>query len=94
MRALLQHLPAYNFQDLRTVFDQVYPTFQQAAVALGLFEDITEAARAMEEAITAYWRLLLCRWQGWSWKDLSGKHYLQADQGTGSDCLYYWFDRS
>jgi hypothetical protein len=56
MRALLQHLPAFNFQDLQTVFSQVYPTFQQAAIALGLFEDVTEAARAMEEAIAAYCR--------------------------------------
>ena len=54
MRTLLLHLPAFNFQDLQTVFGQVYPTFQQAAIALGLFEDVTEAARAIEEAITAY----------------------------------------
>ena len=54
MWALLQHQPAYSFKELKTVCGQIYSTYQEAAVALGLFEDVTEAVSAMEEAIASY----------------------------------------
>jgi hypothetical protein len=56
MRTLLQHRSAYNFQELRTVHGRVYPTYQEAATALGLFENVSEAAHAIEEAVAAYSR--------------------------------------
>lgn len=52
--ALLFHKPAYSFKQLRTVEDKVYPTFQEAAAALGLFENQTEGMEAMKEAVDSY----------------------------------------
>jgi hypothetical protein len=54
MRALLQHQPTYSFKELKTVHGQLYSTYQEAAVALGLFKDVTEAVSAIEEAIASY----------------------------------------
>ena len=54
MQAFLQHQPAYSFEELKTVHGQIYSTYQEAAVALGLFKDVTEAVSAMEEAIASY----------------------------------------
>lgn len=56
LRVLLQHRPAFGFEDLRTIHGRVYATYQEAATALGLFEDESEAVRAMREAVTAYGR--------------------------------------
>jgi hypothetical protein len=46
-----------NIEDLRTIHGRVYATYQEAATALGLFEDESEAVRAMREAVAAYSRL-------------------------------------
>src|SRR4051812_3030093 len=51
LRSLLLHRPADSFEDLRTVLGVVHPTFQEAATALGLFSDQTEAEQCMEEAV-------------------------------------------
>jgi PIF1-like helicase len=56
VRVLLQHRPAFSFEDLRTIHNRLYATYQEAAIALGLFEDESEAVRAMREAIEAYSR--------------------------------------
>jgi hypothetical protein len=56
MRTLLQYRPAYSFQELCIVHGQVYTTYQEAAVALGLFHNVTEAVFALEEAVAAYSR--------------------------------------
>ena len=56
VRVLLQHRPAFSFEHLRTVHGRIYATYQEAATALGLFEDESEAVRAMREAIAAYSR--------------------------------------
>lgn len=56
LRALLQVRPASSYQDLRTVHDHCYRTFQEAATALGLFQDVREAVYAMNDAISAYSR--------------------------------------
>ncbi|KAJ6041223.1 uncharacterized protein N7446_010881 [Penicillium canescens] len=56
LRALLQVRPANSFEDVRTVRGHCYPTYQEAATELGLFQDNHEAVFAMNEAITAYSR--------------------------------------
>ena len=56
VRVLLLHRPASSFEDLRTIHGRVYATYQEAATALGLFEDESEAVRAMREAVAAYSR--------------------------------------
>jgi hypothetical protein len=56
LRALLQVRPASSFEDARTVRGQCYPTYQDAATALGLFQDDHEAIYAMKEAVAAYSR--------------------------------------
>jgi len=56
IRVLLQHRPAFGFADLRTIHNRLYSTYQEAATALGLFEDESEAFRAMREAVAAYSR--------------------------------------
>jgi hypothetical protein len=48
--------PASSFEDARTIRGHSYPTYQDAATALGLFQDDHEAVYAMSEAITAYSR--------------------------------------
>ncbi|KAF3405665.1 ATP-dependent DNA helicase PIF1 [Penicillium rolfsii] len=56
LRALLQVRPTSSFEDARTIRGHCYPTYQEAATALGLFQDDHEAVYAMNEAITAYSR--------------------------------------
>lgn len=53
IRALLNYKPALSFEDLRTVNGEEFPTFQDAATALGLFADRREAEYALAEAIAA-----------------------------------------
>eukprot|EP00112_Aurelia_sp_Birch-Aquarium-sp1_P020718 Seg540.7 transcript_id=Seg540.7/GoldUCD/mRNA.D3Y31 product="ATP-dependent DNA helicase PIF1" protein_id=Seg540.7/GoldUCD/D3Y31 len=51
LRMLLLHCSgALSFQDLRTVEGHEYPTFQDAARAMGLLQDDTELHRCLEEA--------------------------------------------
>jgi len=51
MRLLLLHRPgATSFEDLRTIDGEIFPTFKEAAKAMGLFEDDTELFRCLEEA--------------------------------------------
>ena len=51
LRLLLNHVRgATCFDDLKTIYDTVYPTFQSAAIELGLLEDATEAVATLEEA--------------------------------------------
>jgi hypothetical protein len=45
-----------GFEDLRTIYNRLYSTYQEASIALGLFEDELEAVRAMREAVAAYSR--------------------------------------
>ncbi|KAF6514101.1 hypothetical protein HZS61_006357 [Fusarium oxysporum f. sp. conglutinans] len=56
LRTLLQNRPAYCFMDLRTVDGIIYPSYQQTAVALGLFRDVCEAQYALEEAVSSFSR--------------------------------------
>ena len=56
LRILFQHRPAFSFDDLRTIHNRIYATYQKAAIALGLFEDQLEAVCAMREAVAAYSR--------------------------------------
>ena len=51
-RALLKERPARSYEDLRTINDVVYGTFQEAAYELGLFETDSEAQQTMLEAVT------------------------------------------
>jgi hypothetical protein len=53
-RALLRERPATSFQDLRTVEGVTYRLYQDAATALGLFQDMHESEYAMTDAIAAY----------------------------------------
>jgi hypothetical protein len=52
LRTLLQHKPTYSYSELCTVGDITYGTFQEAATALGLFENIAEAELCLQEAIS------------------------------------------
>ena len=51
LRAILQSRPTLSFLDTRTVNGVIYETFQEAAIALGLFADRNEAQYAIQEAI-------------------------------------------
>lgn len=51
LRALLANRASSSFEDCRTVAGTVYPTFQQAAIELGLFAHDREGEFAMLEAI-------------------------------------------
>ena len=51
LRVLLQTRPARSFEELRTVDEILYPTFQDACIALNLFSDETEAEYCFIEAI-------------------------------------------
>ncbi|KFA70977.1 hypothetical protein S40288_10334 [Stachybotrys chartarum IBT 40288] len=55
-RVLLQHRPASGFADLRLVDGVQYRTYQEAATVLGLFQNVTEARYALEEAAASYCR--------------------------------------
>src|SRR5438067_10140031 len=50
LRSLLLYVPARSFEQLRTVDGTVHPSFQDAAIALGLFADRSEAIQCLEEA--------------------------------------------
>jgi hypothetical protein len=52
----LLHQSAYSFTELRTVDGTEFPTFQQAAQVIGLFESQNEAEFVMDEAIASYYR--------------------------------------
>ena len=51
LRALLLHKPAFSFESLRLVENITHTTFQEAATALGLFQNSNEAQLALAEAI-------------------------------------------
>jgi hypothetical protein len=51
VRALLQNRPATSFLDLRTINNTSYNTFQEAAIALGIFAHENEAEYSLLEAI-------------------------------------------
>jgi hypothetical protein len=53
LRALLQNRPANSFLDIRTIAGVVYGTYQEAALALGLFATDNEAEYSMMEAVAA-----------------------------------------
>jgi hypothetical protein len=53
IRSLLQRRPARSFKDLRTFDTTVYPSFQHAAIALGIFVGEREAQYAMAEAVAS-----------------------------------------
>lgn len=52
LRAVLQKRPATSFMNARTVEGVEYETFQDAATAIGLFENQTEAEYIINEAIS------------------------------------------
>lgn len=51
LRSLLLSRPGRSWEGLRTVGGSVYPTFQAACLALGLFADKDEAQVCMQEAV-------------------------------------------
>lgn len=51
LRTILQHRPVLSFEDARTIDDHIYPTFQEAATAMGIFADQNKAELAMQEAV-------------------------------------------
>lgn len=51
LRTILQHCPALSFENACTIGGEIYSTFQEAAIAMGLFADNNEAELAMQEAI-------------------------------------------
>jgi hypothetical protein len=53
IRALLQRRPVRSFEELRTIDGKLYPLFQHAAIALGLFVSHKEAEFAIAEAIAS-----------------------------------------
>lgn len=54
IRALLLHKAARSFEELRTIQGIVSETFQEAAAALGLFANASEAEEALQEAVKSY----------------------------------------
>ena len=50
---MLQHIPACSFQDLCVINGIIHPTFQDAAIAAGLFADFNKAQYTIQEAIEA-----------------------------------------
>ena len=51
LHAILQSQPALSFLDACTINGVIYETFQEAAIALGLFADQNEAQYTIQEAI-------------------------------------------
>lgn len=51
LRALLCQRPARSFEDLRTIDGHIFPSFQEAATELGLFQNQKEAIHALQEAV-------------------------------------------
>jgi len=54
IQALLLVFPACSFQLLRTIEGVLYPSFQHAAEAAGLFANDSEGLIAMEDAVISY----------------------------------------
>lgn len=54
LRALLLRIPGKDFTDIRTVNGIIHSTFQQAAIALGLFQNGEEAENVLQEAVESY----------------------------------------
>ena len=55
IRCLLIHRPARSFLDLRTIDGNVFPSFHEAAVDVGLFANENEGHYAILEAIAYYY---------------------------------------
>lgn len=53
LRCLLGHVPAFSFEDLRTVNDVIYNTYHEAAIQRGLFSDVNEGYYALQEAVAS-----------------------------------------
>jgi hypothetical protein len=53
LRLILKNCTSRSFVNARTVDEITYPTFQEAAITLGLFGEGNEALLAMEEAVTS-----------------------------------------
>jgi hypothetical protein len=51
LRVVLANRPARSFEDARTLAGICYPSFQVAAIVMGLFDDDNEAMYAMAEAV-------------------------------------------
>jgi hypothetical protein len=51
LRALLIHRTAHGWQELKTIGDIYYPTYQLAAEAFGLFNNQNEATMAFNELL-------------------------------------------
>jgi hypothetical protein len=51
LRRLLQYHAAYSFDELKTIHGTLYPTFQDATNAAGLFAEENEAEYTLQEAI-------------------------------------------
>ena len=56
LRILLLHKYARSFKELKQVGENEYTTFQEAAIALGLFDNHNEAFYAMEEGVHLFYR--------------------------------------
>ena len=56
LRSLLLHRSGRTFEGFRVVEGTLHPTFQSAAVAMGLFRDRNEVQQALQEGITALLR--------------------------------------
>jgi hypothetical protein len=51
LRTILQHCPLMSFEDVLTVHGHLHASFQEAAIARGLFVEWNEAQYAIEEAV-------------------------------------------
>ena len=65
LRLLLAHRSASSFEDIRTVDDHLFLTFQEAAIAIGIFIDSQEGQLCMTEAQASFYspfqlRILFC----------------------------------
>ena len=56
LRIMLLHQYGRSFKDIKTIAGTEYPTFQQAAKALGLFDNENEALYALEEGLHLFYR--------------------------------------
>ena len=54
LQSLLLSRPGISWEDLRTIDNMLYPSFQAACVALGLFADRNEAQFCMTEAVQTF----------------------------------------
>ena len=51
LRVILQNKPCRSFHDARTVNGILFPSYQAAAMEMGLFADVNEAIYALQEAV-------------------------------------------